>query len=88
MPQSNRRERFHTVREIRFSRNRELVVSVLGDRLVLGQRLEYEDDGGRTQHAFLKNAPSLEASQAQELIGALKDAITEIERRAAALGRE
>lgn len=76
-----RKERFDTVAEIRFSRNRDLVVSVLGDRIVLGQRIEFEDDGGETRQAFLKNAPSLDMSAADDLIKALRESVHRLQVR-------
>lgn len=77
----NRRERFTTVGEIRFSKNRDLVVSVLGDRVILGQRITFEDDGGTQGKAFLKNAPSLDVDSAALLIVALRKGIEDVERR-------
>jgi hypothetical protein len=77
----NRRERYVTTGEVQFGENRTLVVSVLGGRIVVGQRITFRNDDGSTGKAFLKNAPSLDVAAADELIAALTKAVAELKRR-------
>lgn len=83
MPDNRRKDRFHTTGEIRFSKNRDLVVSVLGDRVTLGQRITFEDDAGEQGRAYLKNMPSLDAQNTRDLIAALEKAVAVLDGRKA-----
>jgi len=67
--------RYHMAGVVKFSYNRDLVVSVKGGRIILGQRLWWEDDGGQEAKVFLKHAPSLSKENAVALREALDKAI-------------
>ncbi len=57
----------------------DLVVSALKGRIVLGQRVYFQDDTDKQQSAFLSNAPSLSVVDARRLRGLLDKAIQKLD---------
>ena len=76
-----RSQRFEVIGEVKFSRSRDLVVSVLNGRIVLGQRVYFQDDADTQQRAFMRNAPSLSAADARQLEKLLDAAASRVEQQ-------
>lgn len=77
------KERFFFIGEVKFGESRTLVVSILGARLVLGQRFAFKNDDGSMGKVYGANAPNLDIASAEALIAALTKGIAELKRRVA-----